>query len=104
MTKQFDIYRNPNPKTVRLAPYVVVLQSDFLNVVDSVVVAPLVSTTKIAVVPRLTPVLALSGQDYALLVHQMAAQPRNALKRVIGSASSLREEILGALDLVFVGF
>ena len=102
--KQFDIYRNPDPQSARRTPYLVVLQSDYLSVVESVVVAPLVPLTRRKPIARLTPVIAVSGIDHVLLAHEMAAVSRATMKRVAGTAASARDEIIAALDLVFLGF
>lgn len=102
--KQFDIYRNPDPKTARGRPYVVILQSDFLSIVETVVVAPLASAVRAKPIVRLTPILEVAGVHFALYVHDMAAIPRALLKRKVGSAAVKRDEIVAALDLVFQGF
>lgn len=100
--KQFDIYRNPDTQSARRTPYLVVLQSDFLSVVESVVVAPLVPLNRRKPIARLTPVIAVSGVDHVLSVHEMASVSRAPLKRLAGTAA--RDEIIAALDLVFLGF
>jgi toxin CcdB len=102
--RQFDICRNPDPASARRRPYLVVLQSDFLSNVDSVVVAPLAPTARTKPVARLTPVTVVAGTEHSLLVQEMGAVPRQALKRVLGTMASQRDEILAAIDLVFIGF
>ena len=102
--KQFDIYRNSDPQSARRRPFLVVLQSDFLSVVDSVVAAPLVPLARTKPIARLTPVISVAGNDHALLIHEMSAISRSLMKRAVGTAASRREEIVAALDLVFLGF
>jgi len=102
--KQFDIYRNPDTQSARRTPYLVVLQSDFLSVVESVVVAPLVPLARRKPVARLMPIIAVAGIDHVLLAHEMAAISRALLKRPAGTAAPARDEIIAALDLVFLGF
>lgn len=102
--KQFEIYKNPNPSASRRRPYLVVLQSDLLSVVETVVVAPLATLERTKPISRLTPIVDLDGLKHALMVHELAAIPRGILKRCVGSAASKRDEILSALDLVFLGF
>jgi len=102
--KQFDVYRNPDAKAARIRPYVVILQSDFLSIVETVVVAPLASAVRAKPIVRLTPLLDVAGVQYAIYVHDMAAIPRALLKRKVVSAAAKRDEIVAALDLVFHGF
>lgn len=102
--KQFDIYRNPDAVAARRRPYLVVLQSDFLNVVETVAVAPLALLERTKPISRLTPFVDVAGTKHILLVHELAAIPRGTLKRHAGTAAAKRDEILSALDLVFLGF
>jgi len=102
--KQFDICRNPDPAFGRRRPYLVILQSDFLGAVESVVVAPLAPATRIEPIGRLTPTVDVAGVKHVLLVHEMAPVSRSYLKRVVGTMAPKRDEILAALDLVFLGF
>ena len=102
--KQFDIYRNPDLQSARRRPYLVVLQSELLKVIDTVVVAPMAPRERVQLVPRLMPTVEVSGVDYAILVHELAAIARAQLKRPIGTAESERDALLAAIDLVFVGF
>lgn len=102
--RQFDFFRNPDPVSARRRPYLIILQSDLLNVIDTVVVAPLAPVSRIKLVPRLTPVVEIAGVDHAILVQDLAAIARSQLKRPLGNASAKRDELLAALDLVFLGF
>jgi hypothetical protein len=102
--RQFDLYRNPDTASAKRRPYLVVLQSDLLTVVETVVVAPLVPLARSKSAHRLTPVIAIGGVEHAILVHDLAAIARSQLKRAAGTAVSKRDELMAALDLVFIGF
>lgn len=102
--RQFDIFRNPDAASARQRPYLVVLQSDLLNVVGTVIVAPLAPASRFDPVARLTPTFAVGGTDYLIMTHDLAAIPRKVLKRPVGTAESKRDQILAALDLIFLGF
>jgi toxin CcdB len=102
--RQFDLFRNPDAASARRRPFLVILQSDLLNVIDTVVVAPLAPASRTKLVPRLVPVINIAGVDHAILVHDLAAIARSQLKRPMGTAASKRDELLAALDLVFLGF
>jgi toxin CcdB len=102
--RQFDLYRNPDPISARRLPYLVILQSDLLAVVETVVVAPLVPAHRVKAVPRLMPTIEVAGVEHAVLVHDMAAITRSHLKRQVGTAAAKRDELIAAVDLVFTGF
>jgi toxin CcdB len=102
--RQFDLYRNPDPPSARRRPYLIVLQSDLLEVMETVVVAPLARAKTTMPIKRLTPVVEIGGHQYLVLVHEMAAIPRQELRKRVESAASLREALTAALDLVFFGF
>ncbi|MFM9862038.1 MAG: CcdB family protein [Micropepsaceae bacterium] len=102
--RQFDLYKNPDPVSARRLPFVVVLQSDLLTVIETVVVAPLALASRTKVVPRLIPTIEIAGVEHAILVHDMAAIARTQLKRQVGTAAAKRDELIAAIDLIFTGF
>jgi len=102
--RQFEIFRNPDTVSARSRPYIVVLQSDFLSGVGSVVVAPLAPAARVKPLVRLTPKIPVGNSDYVVMMHELAAIPRKVLKRSVGTAASKSDELVAALDLVFVGF
>lgn len=102
--RQFDIFRNPDAASARRRPYVVVLQSDLLSGVGTVVVAPLALPERTNAVSRLTPIVDVAGSRHVMLIHDLAAIERRVLKRTVGTAAAMRDEILAAIDLVFIGF
>ncbi|WP_019866128.1 CcdB family protein [Methylovulum miyakonense] len=102
---QFDLHENRNPKTKGLVPYLLDVQSDLLGDLASTVVIPLCP----AGIPtrgmtRLTPCLEIDGESYLLLTPQLAGIPRKELGKAIGNLGSYRDEIVGAVDFLLVGF
>ena len=87
-----------------MRPYLVVLQSDFLRAVETVIVAPLAPMDRGKFIVRLTPMIDLGGKQYLIMIHEMGAVPRSMLKRTAGSAMLQRDEIASALDFLFSGF
>jgi toxin CcdB len=102
--KQFDVFRNPDSHSARQRPYLVILQSDVLRGVATAVVAPLALSSRFPPISRLTPTVTIAGKEYVILISDLASIPRKVLKRSIGTTATKRDEILAALDLVFVGF
>jgi toxin CcdB len=102
--RQFDVLRNPDPASARSRPYLVVLQSDLLQVMETVVVAPLARSRGVAPVKRLTPTVEVAGRGYLIMTHELAAVARSELKTPITNVAVLREQITSAIDLIFFGF
>ena len=103
--RQFDVVKNSNPISRRAYPYFLVLQADLLGELSSRVVAPLVPASNLAPASVLNPVLSLPDGDFVLIVQQMAALPLASLKEpILVNLAAHRNEILAAVDRVFVGF
>ena len=80
-----------------------VFQHDRVTSINTVVVAPLVESGPRFARTRLHPALTVSGKQYLVLVEEIAAVPRRALGRVVGSAQDSRYDLVAALDLLFTG-
>ena len=103
---RFDVYPNPGAHA-STTPYLLDVQSDLLNGLDSRMVIPLRSLEHFANVKlptRLTPVLRLNGQDYLLETPKMGAVPLRILKSAVASLAQDKDRILGALDFLFQGY
>ena len=103
---RFDVYLNPGAHG-STTPYLVDVQSDLLDVLDSRVVIPLQSLEhflKVKLPTQLTPVLQVNGKDYVLETPKMGSVPNRILKNSITSLSDQQETIIGALDFLFQGY
>jgi len=102
--RQFDVYRTPRSRGSAEAPLICVLQSHYLDALNTVVVAPLLiavakATTSQAAVP-----IVFDGTDYLLDTSLMANIERRGLGRPVGSLLVHEDEIRRALDRLFTGF
>lgn len=101
---QFDVYPNPDRTSRAQYPFVICLQSALLADHASQVVAPLVPRSGLAALTsRLAPLVRLDDTEYAVLVTSLETLPGNLLSRRIANLSRHREELLGAIDLLFYG-
>jgi toxin CcdB len=101
--RRFDIVENPNTRQHGLYPLLLVLQHDRVTSVDSVIVAPLVPVDRGPERGRLHPIVEADGQQYVVLIEDLASMPRNRLTHVLGSAEAQHYEIIAALDMLFTG-
>ncbi len=103
---RWDVYRNPGAQAAT-TPYLLDVQSDLLDALDTRIVIPLRSLAHFPAMPlptRLTPVFRIGGADYMLETPKMAAVPARILRGPVASLSTEHLAITGALDFLFQGF
>lgn len=102
---QFGVHRNPNPQTKALMPYLLDVQSDLLSDLGTRVVVPLcpASAMKGKLIRTLMPVLKIDNKSYAMLTPQLAGIESKRIGPEVINASSYRNEIISALDLLLTG-
>lgn len=103
---RFDVYPNPGSHA-NTTPYLLDVQSDLLDGLDSRIVVPLRSLEhfpKVKLPAQLTPMLQINGQDYLLETPKMGAVPRRILKHPISSLVDEQARITQALDFLFRGY
>jgi len=101
-----DVYPNPGAHS-STTPYLLDVQSDLLDGLDSRMVIPLRSLDQFAQVKlptRLTPVFNILGKDYLLETPKMGAVPQRILKACVVSLESDQARITDALDFLFQGY
>jgi len=102
---QFSVYKNKNPRTRSVYPFLVDVQSDLLAGLNTRVVVPLVKQTALGKKPikNLTPVVTIDGQSLVMLIPQLAGIPAGELGAIVGSIAQHRGEIVSALDFLITG-
>lgn len=103
---RFDVYMNPGSQAA-ITPYLIDVQSNLLDDLDSRMVIPLRSLVhfpKVELPTRLTPVFVIEGQDVLLETPKMGAVPQRILKVPVTSLAGERARITAALDFLFQGY
>ena len=103
---RFDVYANPG-NHAKTTPYLLDVQSNLLDGLDSRMVIPLRSLKhfpKVTVATQLTPIFRIGGKDYLLETPKMGAVPQRVLKSPIASLAESQPEITAALDFLFQGY
>jgi toxin CcdB len=98
---RFDLFRRP-----RGAPgYLLQVQSDDLDALETRVVAPLLPPDA---VPRpirdLHPHFEIEGQAYLMASQLLGAIPKRELGPAVGSLATHQDDITRALDVLITGF
>jgi len=101
--KQFDLYRNGNPRTCEAIPLLLDVQSDLLASLNTRMVIPLSRAKGLAGINRLMPEVTVGEERLLLLTPQMAGISRRELGEPIGSLAHLRLDIIAAIDLLISG-
>ena len=103
---QFTIYRNKSPRSKSTYPFLIDVQSDLLDELQTRVVIPLTRASTLVKKPltNLTPALKFDGETYVLMTPQLAGLARTDLGASTGSLAEQRQAILAALDFLIVGF
>ena len=102
---QFTVYRNKNPQTRSAIPFLLDIQNDLLDGLETRVVVPLypLSAMKGRTLRTLTPVLGIEGEPFVLLTPQMAGIPRSELGDPVSRVEQHRFEIIAAIDFLVTG-
>jgi toxin CcdB len=103
---QFSVYRNKNIRTKATFPYLVDVQSDLLEPLNTRVVIPMTKAAALAKKPvsHLTPEVSFNGDRYVLMTPQLAGVGRAELGPLAGSVVDERPTILAAIDFLVTGF
>jgi hypothetical protein len=105
--KRYEVWQlKPAPEQKQeheLPELVMVLQSERLDHLASVIVAPLQPSRDDLIVPSLTPSLEVEGERYTILIPLMAAIDKRDFDIRLAEGSLLSYEIDRAIDRLFMG-
>ena len=101
---QFMVYRNNSNN--RAYPYLLDVQSDIIDELNTRLVIPLFLLDEVNGRParRLTPVLNVDGEDFLVMTHEMASVRQSQLGEEVVSGREHRQAIKNALDFLLDGF
>lgn len=103
---QFIVYRNKNPGSRGTFPFLVDVQSDLLDGLQTRVVIPLTKAIPLARKPvsQLMPIVQIEDEAYVLMTPQLAGIARSELGPPAGSLAERRDAIVAAIDFLLSGF
>ncbi len=101
---QFEVFANPVARSRPSYPFVVMLQADFARGGRERAVAPVAPRAAFPVNSgRLTPIMTIDHDEFVLLVTSVTTIPMQDLGRAVASLADRRDDILAAIDYLFVG-
>lgn len=103
---QFTVYENINEHTQETYPYLLDVQNDILEGLNTRVVIPMCPSSALGkrAITNLSPQFEIQGSTYTLLTPQLAGIAFSDLGPAIGDLSEYRTEIIRALDFLITGF
>ncbi|HEV3180801.1 MAG TPA: CcdB family protein [Steroidobacteraceae bacterium] len=103
---QFAVYRNQNPQTATVLPFLVDVQADLLEDLQTRAVIPLSNAPELTSFPLtyLTPAVTFEGHKYLLMTPQMTGIVRADLGSPVGSIADQQRTIFTAIDFLVRGF
>ena len=99
---QFDVYKNENELTNQKVPYLLDVQNDILDSINTRVVIPLVKDKNDF--KGLTKEFIIENQKVYLTTSQMGTVHKNELKTKITTLTNQKEEIKNSIDFLIYGF
>lgn len=99
---QFDVYKNPNPKTNQEIPFLLDIQNDILKELSTRVVVPLVLNMKPAKI--LNPKFEINSLAVTMSTAELAGISTGNLGLLVCSLKDKRDEIISAVDFMITGF
>lgn len=102
---QFTVCRNKNPQTRSAVPFLLDVQNELLDDLETRVVVPLcpISSMKGKALRTLMPVLDIEGDHFVMLTPQMAGIPKSELGAPVVRVEHYRFEIIAAIDFLVTG-
>ena len=102
---RFDVYRHPLAKRRKSVPYLVSIQTDALDYLETRIVAPLVSEKAFGPrIPFLHPIVALDHETVVVATNELVALERSLLGAPVANIRESAAEIIAALDYLIAAY
>lgn len=103
---QFTVYENINEQTQDTFPFLLDVQNDILEGLNTRVVIPMCLSSAFGKksITTLSPQFDFQGSTYILLTPQLAGIAISDLGPAMGDLSEHRSDIIKALDILITGF
>jgi len=103
---QFSVHENSNPRTNADVPFLLNVQSEVLSILATRMIVPLYRSDAIKskAMTQLTPMVKFKNKSLIAMVPEMAGIHQRELGAVVGDLTTLRADILQAIDLLITGF
>jgi toxin CcdB len=101
---QFMVYANANAASRKRVPYLLDVQSDLIDAMESRVMVPLMAAGTVEpVIGSLMPGFVVAGAPVVMHTAQLAGVPRRVIGEQVHDLSGERQAIMAALDFLVSG-
>ena len=102
---RFDVYQNKNSAGSKQFPYLLAVQSDLLDALNTCVVVPLGKASAVGGRPMTTlmPSVDVNSASWTMYTPALAAIPASILGKPVDNLHLQRDVIQSALDFLFSG-
>ena len=88
-----------------MVPYLLDVQADLLDDLATRVVVPLIAASAMGkAIDHLNPQFQIGDETVIMSTAELAGVPMRAIGEKVGSLKDQRDEIIAALDFLFIGF
>ena len=102
---RFDVYANPDDAERSHTPFLIDVQNDYIDGLDTRIVIPLRLPAIFGPRARdLNPLLTVAGEPVVLDCAALGAVPVSELRRSVERLNAGRDEVQAALDTLFGGY
>jgi hypothetical protein len=101
--RRFDVWRTHGKDRTGAERYVLILQSEKIDHLTTIIVAPLRAKATDMFIPSLTPEINVNAMSYTALIPLMISIDRKLLDVLVCSVEERAYEITKAIDRVFSG-
>lgn len=99
---RFDVYTHPDSTQRALTPFLLDVQNNYINQLQSRIVIPLRTAAAFGPTMRdLNPIFTIAGKAVVLDTAALAAFPASGLKTPVNNLASQSTDIVAALDTLF---
>lgn len=100
---QFDVCENLAGNTDKY-PYVVILQSDLIELQGHDIVAPLSLSSRYHKALLAYPQVTVGGENWLAIIPQLSGMPHAVIGEKVASMQEQRTDFITAIDRLFTGF
>jgi CcdB protein. len=103
---QFSIHINTNTATKDNYPFLVDIQNQILDSMETRLVVPLMllSKYKKELIKELMPIIEINRKKYVVLIPLLASIHKKNLGQIVADIGSKRQEIIYGLDFLITGY